>query len=141
MDMLKELLKKKADSASEMDPKYKDAKMGVLKQISDLAAGSMGDDIKGLKKVTVASPDEAGLKVGLDKAKEMLPDAEELDKFEDSDEVPNGESAFAMPKEHSALPSLEANVDEESDEEGEMSHDDIDKMIQDLQDKKAKMMK
>lgn len=70
MDFLKDLLKSK--QGKDMDPTYKDAKLDVLKQIRDLAAGEMGEDVKGLKKVTVAAPDSEGLEKGLEKAKDIV---------------------------------------------------------------------
>lgn len=72
--MLKELMKlaEKKKGKGEMDPTYKSAKMGVLGDIKKLAEDSMKGDIEGLKKVTVASSDEEGLKEGLEKAKDMV---------------------------------------------------------------------
>lgn len=70
---MKEILKKRKPDAN-MDPIKKKAKMGVLKEISDMAGGAMSDDLKGLKKVTVAAPDKAGLSMGLKKAEDMLQD-------------------------------------------------------------------
>jgi hypothetical protein len=108
--LLKALVKKKADK--DMDPTYKDAKMGILKQISDLAAGHMGNDIKGLKQVTVAAPDDEGVKAGLDVAKDVVgsPDLEQA-----------------------------AQVASDDDDDGdEMSEDEIDALIAALQAKKAK---
>ena len=41
------------------------AKMHVIQAMRDMAASQMGDKLKGLKKVTVASNDKAGLAAGL----------------------------------------------------------------------------
>lgn len=68
--MLKKLMEKK--QGGKMDPEYKSAKMGVLKELHKTMGGMMGDDVKGLKKVTVAAPDKAGLKLGLSKAEEVV---------------------------------------------------------------------
>ena len=73
-DMLKSLLaKKKPDD--KMDPMYKDAKMGVLKEIHKLASDSMANDLgnaKEMQSVTVAAPDQDGLVKGLSKAEDMM---------------------------------------------------------------------
>jgi hypothetical protein len=80
-DMM-EMLKKKKKSEP-LEPNYKKAKMGVLKDISDMASSDMGEGIKGLKKVTVASPDEEGLKKGLDLAGDIVDeDANKSDKMD-----------------------------------------------------------
>lgn len=51
------------------------AKIDVLKELLDMASHKAGEDvIGGLKKVTVAAPDKAGLEKGLDKAKELTSD-------------------------------------------------------------------
>lgn len=68
---MKQLMSMKKNK-DKLDPMYKDAKMGSLQQLKDVAAGMMGDDVKGMKKVTVAAPDKAHLEEGLDKAKQML---------------------------------------------------------------------
>lgn len=70
MDIFKDIMKKKQDKP--LDPTYKDAKMSVLKEIKKLAAEAMGDDLKGLKEVTVASDNPEGLEMGLEKAKELV---------------------------------------------------------------------
>jgi len=74
---MKEMTKKGDKSLS---PNYKKAKMSMLEALKSEMSGMMGDDLKGLKKITVASPDKEGLKEGLDKAEEML------DKSEDAEE-------------------------------------------------------
>lgn len=110
-EMLKALMKKKGKE--EIDPKLKDAKMKVLKEIHSMASDDMGEDIKGLKKVTVASPDQEGLEKGLEKAKEMVAGPGEVSEGEEK-------------------PS------EEIDEMGEMSPEEIQQMIEMLQKKLAK---
>jgi hypothetical protein len=55
-----------------METKIK-AKMNALKSLKDAMSQLIGSDIKGgMKKVTVAADDKAGLEKGLDKAKELL---------------------------------------------------------------------
>src|SRR5271170_5240901 len=70
-EMLKALMKKKKGD-HEMSDHEKKAKMGVLHQIHKMASDAMGDDIKGMKKVTVASNDDQGLQEGLANAKQLL---------------------------------------------------------------------
>jgi hypothetical protein len=106
MDFLNDLLKSK--QSKEMDPTYKDAKMDVLKQIRDLAAGEMGNDVKGLKKVTVAAPDQEGLEKGLDKAKDIV----------------NGETGGAMADmmgDGDAEDALDGGADEAAEDAGKLS--------------------
>lgn len=62
-----------------------DAKMKVLEQLRDMAMGMMGEKVDkkmappmgdDMKQVTVAADDEAGLKEGLDMAKDVVPGME-----------------------------------------------------------------
>lgn len=86
LDMLQSLMEKKKAKGEGMDDTYKSAKMGVLKDLHKHMSGLMGDDLKGLKKVTVAAPDEEGLEMGLSKAKDMLEESPELEGSESEDE-------------------------------------------------------
>ena len=86
LDMLQSLMEKKKAKGEGMDDTYKSAKMGVLKVLHKHMSGLMGDDLKGLKKVTVAAPDEEGLEMGLSKAKDMLEESPELEGSESEDE-------------------------------------------------------
>jgi hypothetical protein len=65
--------KKRPDQLEDAE---KNAMMGVLKDIHGMASDDMGHDIKGMKKVSVASNSTNGLKAGLDKAKGMIQDQE-----------------------------------------------------------------
>ena len=56
----------------QMDEKEAHAKMGVLKDISDMANNDLGHDIQGLRKVSVMSTDDAGMQEGLKKAQEFV---------------------------------------------------------------------
>lgn len=111
-EMLKALMKKKGKE--EIDPKMKDAKMKVLKEIHSMASDDMGEEIKGLKKVTVASPDQEGLEKGLDKAKELVSGAEGAE-----EEKPE-------------------SLEEEKSEMDDLSPEEIQSMIEMLQKKLAK---
>lgn len=81
MKELMEMLKKKKKN-KEMS-KGMDTKMEMLEQLKELAAKMMGEDLGSLKKVTVASDDEEGLKAGLKKAKELLGSEDGEDEEED----------------------------------------------------------
>jgi hypothetical protein len=72
-EMLKKLMTKK--KTGKVDPEYKSAKLGVLKDLHKTMGDMMGDDVKGVKKVTVAAPDKESLKAGLEKAEDLV-DAE-----------------------------------------------------------------
>lgn len=110
-DMLKALMKKKK-SGPEMSEHEKNAKMGVLHQIHKMATDAMGDDIKGMKKVTVASNDDQGLQEGLANAKQLLA-AKHPNRDDDADA--EGVSHDMRPgKRHEV-----DNKDEVSDEEPE----------------------
>lgn len=54
------------------DSNKKKGRMAALKDLKEMASKMMGDDLSEMKKVTVASPSKAGLKAGLNKAKEMM---------------------------------------------------------------------
>lgn len=135
MDMMKELAKKKG--TQEMDPKHKDAKMKVLKEIHKMASDSMGDDLHGMKKgVTVMAPDEAGLQKGLQLAQAVTGaegehDAHEADHnaVEPQHEAPEAGNALAM-SEHSPHPS-------DAPDDDDMSHEELEQLIAALQAKKA----
>lgn len=71
MDKLSKLMALKK-SGREMSPVEKKAKMDVLGQLNGVADEALGNKLKGLKKVTVASDSPEGLSEGLSKAKEML---------------------------------------------------------------------
>lgn len=77
-NFMKLLQKKAAMGKANMNPMEKSAKMDMLKRIKGEAAQEMGDNVKGLKKVSVMSDSPEGLKEGLDTAEEMVePMAEE----------------------------------------------------------------
>lgn len=82
---------------------FKDAKMSMLKELQKAMGDSMSEDVKGLKKVTVASPDKEGLKEGLEKAKEMIGDIgpqgqseEKEDEENESEEMESEEAEEEM---------------------------------------------
>jgi cobalamin biosynthesis protein CobT len=132
--LLKSLMKKKKDG-KELDPQYKDAKMGVLKEIHKMASDDMGADLKGLKKVTVAAPDKSGLAQGLDAAKEIVGQGAE----EGSAEEESAESPEVEAKEDEAG-EVESPA-EEADEIDKMKPEELQALIKLLEEKLAKQSK
>jgi hypothetical protein len=137
MGMMDEIMKK-AKKSGPIDPKHKEAKMGILKQISEMAGGAMGDDIKGLKKVTVASDSPKGLKEGLSKAKDLVEGSdEEEEASESSDEAEAEGDAPSKYKEHSSHENPESKQLKSEIEEAELSDEEIDALIAELKSKKS----
>jgi membrane protease subunit (stomatin/prohibitin family) len=82
-EKLMELLKKKKREGAELSDVEKQAKMGVVKDLQDFAKESMGEGLKGVKKVTVAADSPEGLKAGLEKAEDIVEGEEESDDSEE----------------------------------------------------------
>ncbi len=144
MSKLEALMKKK-QGESELSPMHKEAKMGVLKDLHEMASklmkGNLDGHLEGMKKVTVASPDKEGLALGLEKAKEMMSNPAKDAGDEESHEDPL--------EEKSESPEVEASEEAQSGEEmrhelprekAAVSHDDIDKQIEELKKKKALLL-
>lgn len=71
--MLKEKLMKKLEKKGrDLDPNEKKAKLDVIKELRNQASEMMGGKIHPMKKVTVASDSEEGLKAGLKKAEDVI---------------------------------------------------------------------
>lgn len=70
MDQLKRLREKKG--MHKMRPMEQKAKMGVIEDLRNMADNAMGDKVKGLNKVTVASNSPQGLRHGLTKANDLM---------------------------------------------------------------------
>lgn len=70
--MMDKLMKLKEAKGSSMRPVEKDAKSAVLKDILAEATKEMSNGLHGLKKVTVAAPDKAGLHAGLKQAGKIV---------------------------------------------------------------------
>lgn len=127
MEDLKSLLGKKSKEGNSM---RKEAKLSAIKALRDFASEMMGDDIKGkLTKVTVAAKDQEGLKKGLEKAKEMLPETSS----EEESEMESAEEEMAEGPEHEAM---EMSSMEECE-----TPEEIDALIKKLEEKKLKMTK
>lgn len=144
------LLKKQKEQAKKPVDKDKlKAKAEMMKQLSDLLGKDMAEDVKGMKKVTVASDSSEGLKEGLKKAKDIMdkkPDLEEEMK-EMEDASPEHELGESSEEEKSEHESGEEEKDEDVDVEGfkmphtmdEESSDKVKAQIKELEDKIAKL--
>jgi hypothetical protein len=121
-DKFKKLMdkqKKKGDGLSDMQ---KEAKMSVVKSMSDMASQAMRSGLKDgvAKKVSVMSDSDEGLKKGLEKAEEIIeqkPDIQELESEQED----------------------EAYAESEESEEEEMSEEELDAKLQSLMALKEKL--
>jgi hypothetical protein len=130
---MKHMLDKLSGQDDEQDgDAHAHAKMQVLHELRNMAMDMMGDKVKGklphdMHGVEVMAPDAEGLHKGLDLAQKVLPDEES--------------SGHGQPDSSHAL-SPEADLSEErlenpGEDEDEMSDDELDSMIAELQAKKA----
>ncbi len=132
MQEFDDLLKK----AKPLSPEAAKAKAKSIKELLSMLKDGMGEELKGVKKVTVASDSKEGLDAGLDKAKELLgkEDQESEDKKEESegDEVSPlhklEESSESKEEEKSESP-----ADEKSEEE---KISELEKQLEELKAKK-----
>lgn len=124
--------------ARELSPVEKKAKMDILGKLSDEMGGLLGDKLRGLKKVTVASDSPDGLASGLDKAKEMLAQHGDEENSAHGLDHEDEEAHEELPL-HSEEDSEEH--DEESPEDAEDSDEDIDAKIRELLAKKEMRQK
>lgn len=114
MKELKELLGAK----KKIDPTEKEAKLAAIKGMRKMAGDMMADDMKSMKKVTVAAPDAEGLKEGLEKAEDVVEQMPGMEESEDMEEM-SDEEEMEMPE----------------------SLEEIDAMMKKLAEKKAALMK
>lgn len=120
---MKKLMEMGSDKKPAMDDKAK-AKMKVLMDLKKMAADMMGEDLsEGMKKVTVAAPDSESMKAGLEKAEELMEEADDAE----MDEMPDG------------MAEMMGDDDEDEMMEEEMSPEDIEAEIARLMEMKAKM--
>lgn len=142
MDKLSKLMSLKK-SGREMSPIEKKAKMDVLGKLNGVADEALGNKLKGLKKVTVASDSPEGLSEGLSKAKEMLHgthgdvDAHEADEKESGDGPDLEGMADEMqeelaPGDHADEEEAEMHDPSPAAAEHEDGHGDIDAKIHQL---------
>lgn len=113
--------KKLLGAKKTIDPVEKEAKLSAIKGMKKMAGDMMADDMKSMKKVTVAAPDEQSLEAGLDKAKEIVGNPGEMSEYGDSEDMPD-------------------NHMEEMIEEMQ-SPEEIDELMQKLMEKKAALAK
>jgi len=125
MDQLKKLREKKAQMGK-MHPMEQKAKMGVVSDLQKMAEEAMGDRLKGMGKVTVASDSPEGLEHGLEHAHDIIkhlpealddshPDHENFAHSERSEDGEDGDSDF---------PDADDDHELESDPEAEHEHDE-----------------
>jgi hypothetical protein len=139
MEEFKKLLVSKAKS-QEGKPKDESklrAKASMAKELSDMLGSDLTDDIKGgLKKVTVASDSEEGLKSGLKKAEDVLEesDSESEDESEDSSSEDSEGEGMGM---HNKYRHGQHEASEgESADEIEMKIEDLKRQLEDLKSKR-----
>lgn len=138
MEKFQKMIEKKKGEGKQMSPVTRDAKMGVLKDLHKMASDSMAGKINGLKKVTVAAPDQEGLEHGLDKAKQIVGDMPGMVDDAESGDDRHGSLFAGGSGEH---PSVEADEGDmmDGDQEGEMDEDAIDAKLAELMAKKHAM--
>ena len=106
MDEFMKLLAKKAkEQKGPMHGPRMDAKAAMAKELSDSLGSDIMGGIEGMKKVTVASDSEKGLKEGLEKAEDVLES-----KMEKEDEASDSEEE--MSDEEESSPDLESEIAE-----------------------------
>lgn len=116
-DLLAKIIARKGQD-EDMDPDYRDSKLAVLQHLKDEMSKLMAGDLQGgMKKVTVAAPDQAGLKDGLAKAQDLMGKDTHLD--DDSLETDDDELEEDGEHEHEA---------DDDSLEGEHSADSLDAM-------------
>jgi len=132
MSDIKEVLGKKPKV---QDEDKKMAKMKALKELRSAMSGMDGEGIgkaMSMKKVTVAAPDDAKLKEGLDKAKEIV-DAKPEEMVEDEmDESPEMEASESPEEENKEQEEILAEMG---------SPEEIDQLMKKLEEKKAQLLK
>ena len=133
MEDFKKLL---VDKARKQEGKPKDegklrAKASMAKELSDMLGSDLTDDMKGaVKKVTVASDSEEGLKKGLEKAEDILESDEEENDSEDSED---SEKGMGMGRRHRFR---HGQSDSESPEEIEMKIEELKRQLEDIKSKR-----
>lgn len=137
MDVLKKL-KEMNKGKKELSPVQKEAKMNVVKELRDFANEALSQRLKDSgKKVVVGSDSKEGLEAGLDKAKQML--HQQPDDGSDMGDLSHEQNHELEDTEAPEMEQAEEESEYEPKHESELSEDDLDKKIQDLLAKKAKM--
>jgi hypothetical protein len=134
--MMEDFKKLLVDKARKQEGKPKDegklrAKASMAKELSDMLGSDLTDDMKGaVKKVTVASDSEEGLKKGLEKAEDILESDEEENDSEDSED---SEKGMGMGRRHRFR---HGQSDSESPEEIEMKIEELKRQLEDIKSKR-----
>jgi len=110
--MMKKIMDKKGGKGSKLSDTEREAKMSVLEDLRKMMEDEMGGHLDGLKKVTVASPDQHGLEKGLETAQDLISHAKDSKETDMSDML-GDEGGEEESPEHEASES----PDEESEEE------------------------
>jgi hypothetical protein len=128
-DKLAKLMAKK--KGRPMDDLEKEAKMGVIKDLSSAASDAMRGKLSGLKKITIASDSAEGLKKGLEKAEEIIESSPGMEEAmsEEGEMVEDAEDGEAHGSDL-----LAGGEDEE-----EMSEEELDAKLAKLMEKKQKL--
>lgn len=130
-DLMKRMAMKK--DKPKLNDVEKEAKLSVLNSLKSDMENMLGDNLKGIKKVTVASDSPQGLDMGLKKAQDLV--------HEHSDD----ESSEDQAHEASESPEFEQGEEEgehemePSDEDDQMSEEELDSKLQKLMKLKEKM--
>ena len=136
MEDFKKLLMEKVKS-QEGKPKNESklrAKASMAKELSDMLGSDLTDDIKGaVKKVTVASDSEEGLKKGLEKAEDILEGDEEENESEDSEDSEESDKGEGMHMRHRYR---HGQSDSESPEDIEMKIEELKRQLEDIKSKR-----
>ena len=143
MDKFKQMLQMKAKDAKPMSNLEKNAKLKAVHQMRKMATDEMSEPLKNLKKVTVASNEPEGLKMGLEKAKQMLGHDPEMEQMEeetgedldhDNEEGEDPAHQMKVMGHEEGSPEEEASESpEEEKAEEEMSPEELQAKIHELQ--------
>lgn len=119
------------NSPDDQEDDHSAAKMQVLQELRDMAMGMMHDRVGDkmpheMHGVEVMAPDQEGLKHGLDLAQKVLPDA--------SSGHGQPDASHALSPDASLGPD---HMENPGDDHDDMSDDEMDSMIAELQAKKA----
>ena len=136
-DKFAKLLEKKKKEGKTLNPLERDAKMSVMNDMKQMASDEMGDRLKGLKKVTVASDSAPGLSEDLDKAKELLGDHDQEDPDMEKLEEETGEDLDHDNEEGEPLEHQEQVL---GHEDGQEEHEDADLSPEEIEQKIQKLM-
>lgn len=137
--MMEEFKKLLVDKARKQEGKPKDegklrAKASMAKELSDMLGSDLTDDMKSkVKKVTVASDSEEGLKKGLEKAEDILEGDEEENESEDSEDSEESDKGEGMHMRHRYR---HGQSDSESPEDIEMKIEELKRQLEDIKSKR-----